>query len=114
MDNKNKFTVDFNKVIHERARLLILSYLASSNEKKVEFNELKENLSFTSGNLSVQLKNLQEIKYIKIFKKIKDNKPLTSISLTAEGLKALKEYLKVMEDLIRTVNSSEEDDEEEK
>lgn len=106
----NKFSVDIDKVIHERARLLILSYLASSNEKKIQFNELKENLSFTSGNLSVQLKNLEEVGYVKIHKKIKDNKPITSVSLTPEGLKALKEYLKVMEDLIRTVNSSEDEE----
>ncbi|KAB3533497.1 transcriptional regulator [Alkaliphilus pronyensis] len=103
----DKFAVDIDKVIHERARLLILSYLASNSGKKIQFNELKESLSFTSGNLSVQLKNLEEVKYIKIHKRIKDNKPQTSVSLTPEGLKALKEYLKVMEDLIKTVNNQE-------
>ncbi|KAB3530711.1 transcriptional regulator [Alkaliphilus serpentinus] len=105
----NKFHVDIDKVIHERARLLILSYLASSNEKRIQFNELKENLSFTSGNLSVQLKNLEEAGYIKIHKKIMDNKPLTSVSLTVAGLESLMEYLQQMEGLINKVKTSRED-----
>ncbi len=96
-----KFTID--KIIHERVRLLILTYLASHTEKKVPFNEIKEKLELTSGNLSVQLKNLEEVGYIKIHKKIKDNKPETTLSLTASGLKGLNEYIEEMESLIRKV-----------
>ena len=39
-----------NKIIHERARLLILTYLASNEKREVSFNELQEKLEFTSGN----------------------------------------------------------------
>lgn len=101
--------IPFDKLIHERVRLLILSYLASSPEKKVPFNEIKDSLELTAGNLSVQLKNLEEAGYIKIYKKIKDNKPETSISLTADGVSALMDYLQQMESLIKKVKMARED-----
>ncbi|MBM7614466.1 transcriptional regulator [Alkaliphilus hydrothermalis] len=101
-----KFTID--KVIHERVRLLILTYLASHSQKKVPFNEIKENLELTSGNLSVQLKNLEEAGFIKIFKKIKDNKPETTVSLTTAGLRGLNEYIEEMENLIKKVKGPKE------
>lgn len=100
----------FDKMIHERVRLLILSYLASSTEKKIPFNELKDSLELTAGNLSVQLKNLEDAGYIKIFKKIKDNKPETSVSLTPAGLESLMEYLQQMEGLINKIKTVREDD----
>ena len=51
---------ELDKIIHERARLLILTYLASRKEQEVSFNELQEQLSFSSGNLSIQLKKLKK------------------------------------------------------
>ncbi len=97
---------NLNKLVHERARLLILTYLAGSNEKNIPFSELKEKLEFTSGNLSVQLKNLEQAGYIKIQKKFADNKPLTTISLTSAGLQELEKYLCTMEEIINTVRNN--------
>jgi DNA-binding MarR family transcriptional regulator len=57
-----------NKIIHERARLLILTYLASNEKKEISFNELQESLDFSSGNLSVQLRKLQQADYVDIQK----------------------------------------------
>ena len=107
--DRSKLNISFDKIIHERARLLILSYLASSTEKRIPFNEIKDSLELTAGNLSVQLKNLEEAGYIKIHKKIKDNKPETSVSLTPDGLEALMEYLQQMEGLISKVKTIRED-----
>lgn len=107
--DRSKLNISFDKIIHERARLLILSYLASNAEKRIPFNELKENLELTAGNLSVQLKNLEEAGYLKIHKKIKDNKPETSVSLTPDGLAALMDYLQQMEGLINKVKTTRED-----
>lgn len=101
----NKY--DFDKVIHERARLLILIYLAGSNSQQVPFNELKENLELTSGNLSVQLTNLEQAGYIRIQKSFQNKKPVTNISLTPDGLTALKGYMLEMEGLINTFKHSE-------
>ena len=45
---------DLDKIIHERARLLILTHRASMDKKEISFNALQEKLGFTSGNLSIQ------------------------------------------------------------
>lgn len=97
--------VNLDKIVHERARLLILTFVASSSDKKVAFNDLKQNLGFTSGNLSVQLRNLEKAGYIEIEKKITNRKPETNVSLTPEGLKALKNYISEMESLINSVKN---------
>ena len=62
--------VNINKIIHERARLLILTYLASSEKIAVSFNELQKELDFTSGNLSIQLRKLQAADYLAIKKNL--------------------------------------------
>ena len=94
-----------DKVIHERARLLILSYLASCERSSVPFGEIREKLDFTAGNLSVQLKTLEGAGYLRITKEFCDNKPLTRASLTAKGSDALKRYLKDMENLVKRLKT---------
>jgi len=92
-----------DKIIHERSRLLILTHLGSNEKKETSFNELKERLGFTSGNLSVQLKKLKAAGYVKITKTFKDDKPYTTASITLRGSKALNSYLDEMEGLIKTL-----------
>ena len=92
-----------NKIIHERARLLILTYLMSNEKKEVSFNELQEKLEFTSGNLSIQLKKLKEAEYLEINKTFKDNKPYTTVLINPRGAKALKSYIEEMEGIIKTL-----------
>ena len=94
-----------NKIIHERARLLILTYLASHEKKEISFNELQQNLEFSSGNLSVQLRKLQQADYVTIHKTFKENKPYTSLSITQQGANALKQYVAEMEEIIKTLKS---------
>lgn len=94
---------EFDKLIHERARLLILTHLASADEKDIPFNQLQAKLEMTSGNLSIQLKKLSAASYIKIRKAFKDNKPLTTVTMTAKGAKALESYVNEMETLIKTL-----------
>ena len=91
-------TID--KLIHERTRLLILTYLASSEKQEISFNELQDKLELTSGNLSIQLKKLKEAEYIKMNKTFKDNKPYTTIFLTPNGAEAVKAYIEEMESII--------------
>jgi DNA-binding MarR family transcriptional regulator len=92
-----------DKIIHERARLLILTYLASNEKQEISFNELQEKLYFTSGNLSIQLKKLKQANYIDINKIFKDNKPYTTVRITPEGSEALNIYINEMEGIIRTL-----------
>lgn len=92
-----------NKIIHERARLLILTYLASNEKKEISFNELQASLDFSSGNLSVQLRKLQQADYVDIQKTFKDNKPYTAVSITHQGSDSLKHYVAEMEGIIKTL-----------
>ncbi len=100
---RNLNLANLNKIIHERARLLILTHLASNDKENVSFNELKEKLELTSGNLSIQLKRLNEAKYVTISKTFKDNKPFTTVSVTAMGSKALNDYVEEMEGIINSL-----------
>lgn len=95
--------LSFDKIIHERARLAILIHLANNSKQKITFNELKEDLDLTSGNLSVQLTNLEQAGYVQIHKSFQNKKPVTKVSLTPEGLSALKNYLLEMEEMIKTI-----------
>jgi DNA-binding transcriptional ArsR family regulator len=90
---------DLDRVIHEPARLQIISYLAAGGGE-VPFSELNEKLGLSSGNLSVQLKRLEEVGYLSIAKSFKDNRPLTSVTLTLTGMEALKQYLLELEKMI--------------
>ncbi len=92
-----------NRLIHERARLLILTYLASNEKKKISFNELQKSLGFTSGNLSVQLRKLEQADYVDIHKAFKENKPYTTISITPRGSNALNSYVAEMEGIIKAL-----------
>jgi DNA-binding MarR family transcriptional regulator len=100
-DGFTKF--EFNKIIHEPARLLLLTFLASSPEKERSFTELRDHLQMTAGNLSIQLKNLQEAGLITTRKSFDDNKPLTTVAITELGTNTLLDYLEEMEKLILAV-----------
>lgn len=90
---------ELDRVIHEPARLQIISYLATGGPE-VAFTELGEKLDLSSGNLSVQLKKLEETGYLSIVKSFKDNRPLTSVTITKAGMEALKLYLDELEQMI--------------
>jgi DNA-binding MarR family transcriptional regulator len=92
---------ELNKIIHERSRLLILTYLASNRDIEVSFNDIRGKFNLTPGNLSIQLKKLSEAEYVNISKSFRDNKPHTTVSITMKGIKALNNYLEEMEDLIK-------------
>ncbi len=93
----------FNNVIHERARLLILTVLASNGHNKLNFKQLQNFLQLTAGNLSIQLKTLEKHGYIIINKQFIANKPQTSVAITDEGRKALEQYLSEMEKIIQSI-----------
>jgi DNA-binding MarR family transcriptional regulator len=86
-------------VIHGRLRLGIMAYLADS--EVADFNELKELLEATQGNLSVQLRKLEDAGYIAIEKSFLGRKPLTRARITDAGLKAFRKYLDAMSKLVQ-------------
>lgn len=90
-------TVD--RLIHEPIRLGIVSALAVND--MLTFNELKDLLKTTDGNLSVHARKLEEAQYISCDKLFEGRVPKTEYRLTTSGRKALENYLHHMESLIR-------------
>lgn len=98
-----------DRVIHERSRLLILTYLAGSEDPHVPFTVLQDALNLTAGNLSVQLKTLEKAEYVKIRKQFKDNKPLTTAMISAAGSQALAAYVDEMQNIIGQIGDARRD-----
>lgn len=96
---KEKLKPRLDRVIHEPARLQIVSYLASAGQPVI-FTDLQDKLGLSAGNLSVQLKRLEQAGYLSIAKSFRDNRPLTTVSLTRQGMDALKGYLEELELMI--------------
>ena len=98
---RRKTPVELDRVIHERVRLAIVSALAGADS--LSFNELKNLLDITDGNLSVHARRLEEAGFVACEKSFVDRVPRTEYQLTAAGRRALDEYLDHMESLIRRV-----------
>lgn len=85
-------------VIHGRLRLGVMAYLA--NAEVADFNELKGALDVTQGNLSVQLRKLEEAGYVTIEKGFLGRKPRTQIRISPAGRKAFAAYLEALGQVI--------------
>jgi Transcriptional regulators len=105
MKGKALIELDLDKVIHERSRLRILTYLASSGKGETGFTEIRDQLGFTGGNLSIQLKTLEEAGYVSMDKRFVENKSYTGVSITVAGHKALSEYLDELEVIVASLKS---------
>jgi len=99
---------DFNKIIHEKVRLRIMSFLVSSPKEKAGFTHIKDALALSSGNLSIQIKTLEEAGYVQVKKSFKNNKPYTEVILSSEGHKALVEYIEKMETFLTVLKQAKE------
>jgi len=91
--------VHLDRVVHERTRLGIVSALAVNCS--LTFNELKQFLRVTDGNLSVHARKLEDAGYIACTKSFAGRVPRTEYRLTSQGRRALEKYLDHMESLIR-------------
>lgn len=96
---------EVDRLIHERVRLAIVSALAV--HEKLTFNELKEMLQTTDGNLSVHARKLEEAELLACAKTFAGRVPKTEYRLTAHGRRTLERYLEHMEALIRVVRERE-------
>lgn len=91
-----------NKVFDSRIRLGIMSALLVNEE--VNFNDLKELIQVTDGNLASHLKTLEESAYIKVQKGFIGRKTNTTYSVTKAGEKAFKQHLDALEKMIRLLD----------
>jgi len=96
---------DFDRLIHERMRLGIVSALAAANTA-LTFSDLKRLLDTTDGNVSVHARKLEDAGYISCSKSFDGRVPRTEYSLTPSGRKAFEKYLNHMEALIHAMRGS--------
>ena len=71
--------------------------------EEVNFNELKELIQVTDGNLASHLKTLEENNYLKVHKGFIGRKTNTTYAVTKAGEKAFKMHLDALEKMIRSI-----------
>jgi len=96
------FAADPNRVIHEPARLKIMTVLSVA--ESADFTYLMGETGLTRGNLSVQLTRLKDADYIEIAKEFVGNSPRTTASMTPEGKKAFDEYRAYLRSLLKATS----------
>ncbi|NOS90580.1 MAG: transcriptional regulator [Cyclobacteriaceae bacterium] len=95
---KNPFE-NLDKILEHRLRLQIISVLAAN--ESYDFNELKELLEATDGNLATHIKALEREKYLSVTKSFIERKPNTRYKITERGRAAFKKHLDALEELIK-------------
>ena len=89
-----------DRVIHERARLSVLTSLIA-HPKGLVFGDLRRLCGLTDGNLSRHLQVLQEAGVVEIAKGFDRNRPQTVCKITAQGQARYLDYLAVLEQVVR-------------
>jgi DNA-binding MarR family transcriptional regulator len=90
-----------NKIFDSRIRIGIMSALLVNNS--INFNQLKELIQVTDGNLASHLKTLEEQSFIKVYKSFIDKKTNTTYTITKTGEKAFKLHIEALEKIIRSI-----------
>ena len=111
--NEARFAYEgLDRVIHERARLSVLTSLAT-NPKGLTFGDLKQLCGLTDGNLSRHLAVLEEATMVEIQKGYDKNRPQTVCRITSSGRKRFMEYLGTLEQVVKDAAKLQAEDEEE-
>ncbi|HMK26243.1 MAG TPA: transcriptional regulator [Chitinophagaceae bacterium] len=95
---KNPIT-GLNKIFENRIRLGVMSVLMVNDE--INFNDLKQMLEVTDGNLATHLVNLEENGFIKVYKGFVGRKTNTTYAITKSGEKAFNDHIGALEVLIK-------------
>jgi len=105
-DDAGRFAYDgLDRVIHERARLGVLTSLIA-NPKGLVFGDLRRLCGLTDGNLSRHLAVLADAGLVEIVKRFERNRPQTICQVTAEGRRRYLDYLAVLEQVVRDAESA--------
>jgi DNA-binding transcriptional ArsR family regulator len=89
-----------DRVLHEKARLGILTSLATRPEGLL-FGDLKRLCALTDGNLNRHLEVLLEARLVEVWKRFEGRRPQTLVRLSAEGRTRFFDYLAELEKVIR-------------
>ena len=90
---------EIDKMIHEPARLIILSYLYVLESADYLF--LRNNTGLTWGNLSSHLSKLEEAGFLDIKKDFVQKKPHSMVELTKKGRKSYEDYRERMKKFLK-------------
>ncbi|WP_426492971.1 winged helix-turn-helix domain-containing protein [Hymenobacter sp. 102] len=88
-----------NKAFDNRVRLGVMAVLMAN--ESVSFNELKEALDLTDGNLASHVSALEKAGYVTVSKQFIGKKPNTTYAASGEGKTAFQEHLAALEKLLR-------------
>ena len=98
-----KEMTELDKLLHEPARLAIMTALA--NCESANFVFLQSLTGLSKGNLSSHLSKLEEAKLVKIEKTFVGKIPNTNASLTEDGAKAIAEHWKKLDEMRASARS---------
>ena len=88
-----------NKAFDHRVRLGVMAVLLAN--ESVSFNDLKEVLDLTDGNLASHVAALEKAEYVLVSKQFIGKKPNTTYTATAAGKAAFQQHLAALEKLLR-------------
>jgi DNA-binding transcriptional ArsR family regulator len=88
---------ELDKLIHEPARLSILTALSSCGE--ADFTFLRRLTGLTKGNLSSHLARLEEAGLVEVEKQFDDKTPVTTAQLSEEGRRTIATYWDELQEL---------------
>lgn len=90
---------ELDPILHSQLRLAVMSLLIGV--KEAEFTFIKDKTNSTAGNLSVQVQKLKDAGYINVSKQFKDNYPLTTCSITKQGITAFEDYVNALQEYLQ-------------
>lgn len=93
-----------NKAFENKVRLGVMAALMVNT--KLSFNDLKELLQLTDGNLASHIKALEKSEYVSVNKTFIGKKPNTTYQVTVPGKKAFELHLNALENLIKQQKSN--------
>lgn len=93
--------IGLNKIFDSRIRLGVMSILMVNEE--INFNDLKQMLDVTDGNLATHIVNLEDNGFIKVKKGFIGKKTNTTYSITKAGEKAFTDHIAALESMIKGV-----------
>ncbi len=93
---------DIDRVIHEPARLIIMSHLYVLD--RADFLFLQQQTGLTWGNLSSHITKLENAGFVEVIKKFVERKPYTLIQLTSKGREAFEKYQRQMRHMFNGIS----------
>ncbi len=90
MTDRIRTLLDLDRMVHEPARLAILTVLASAGS--VEFKFMEQVTRLSKGNLNSHATKLETAGYLEVLKAFRGKVPVTSFRITEPGREALANY----------------------